>query len=100
MHAAPATRQRRAARALGRMLIYPIASCRAPRQDCIETSAKCDVMTVCSSQSAGNDTLQSTAMIAIMIGVLVAMDVWADAHRTRGCIVPLLANRIRRRKGI
>lgn len=29
---------------------------------------------------------QSTAMIAIMIGRLIAMDVWADAHRTRGCI--------------
>src|SRR5215831_11492442 len=38
------------------------------RQDCIETSAKSEVVTVCSWQFAGEDKLQSTAMIAIMIG--------------------------------
>jgi hypothetical protein len=34
----------------------------------IETSAKSEVVTVCLWQFAGEDTLQSTAMIAIMIG--------------------------------
>jgi len=37
-------------------------------QDCIEMSAKSEVVTVCSWQFAGEDKLQSTAMIAIMIG--------------------------------
>src|SRR3569623_966227 len=45
------------------------ASCGAPtKQDCIEMSAKLEVVTVCSWQFAGEDKLQSTAMIAIMIG--------------------------------
>src|SRR3954451_11432701 len=45
------------------------ASCGAPtKQDCIETSPKSEVVTVCSWQFAGEDKLQSTAMIAIMIG--------------------------------
>jgi hypothetical protein len=39
------------------------ASCGAPiRQDCIETSAKSEVVTVCS----GEERLQSTAIILIM----------------------------------
>jgi hypothetical protein len=45
------------------------ASCGAPiMQDCIETSAKSEVVTVCSRQSAGEETLQSTAMILITTG--------------------------------
>src|SRR6266404_3616932 len=60
-HAAP-RRQ-----ALGGMLLS--ASCGAPiRQDCIETSAKSEVVTVCSWQFAGEERLQSTAMILITTG--------------------------------
>ncbi|MGY4434887.1 hypothetical protein ACVWWO_007364 [Bradyrhizobium sp. F1.13.1] len=45
------------------------ASCGAPmRQDCIETSAKSEVVTVCSWQFAGEERLQSTAMILITTG--------------------------------
>ena len=36
------------------------------RQDCIEMSAKSDVVTTCSLQSDGFAKLQSTAMIVIM----------------------------------
>ena len=52
------------------------ASCAAPiRQDCIEASAKSEVVTVCSWQFAGEERLQSTAMILIATG---------DPHRCDG----------------
>ena len=59
-HAAPCRE------ALRRMLLIHSASCGAPtKQDCIEISAKSEVVTVCSWQFAGEDRLQSTAMILI-----------------------------------
>jgi hypothetical protein len=51
------------------MLCIQSANCGAPiRQDCIETSAKSEVVTVCSWQFAGEERLQSTAMIFITTG--------------------------------
>ena len=41
-------------------------------QDCIEMSAKSDVVTVCSWQPAGDARLQSMAMILITTGDPVA----------------------------
>ena len=38
------------------------------RQDCIEVSAKTEVVTSCSWQFAGEERLQSTAMILITTG--------------------------------
>src|SRR6516164_6105818 len=61
--------QRHAARRSAGCCFIHSASWGAPiRQDCMETSAKSEVVTVCSWQFAGEDKLQSTAMIAIMIG--------------------------------
>ena len=70
-HAAPCRK------ALGRMLPPHSASCGAPiRQDCIETSAKSEVVTVCSWQFAGEERLQSPAMILITT---------AEPRRCDGC---------------
>src|ERR1700761_6741997 len=54
--------------ALGRVLLHPLSEIgRAPiRQDCIETSAKSEVVTMTSRQLAGEERLQSTATILIM----------------------------------
>jgi hypothetical protein len=38
------------------------------RQDCIELSAKSEVVTICSGQFAGEEKLQGTAMILITTG--------------------------------
>jgi hypothetical protein len=43
-------------------------------QDCIETSAKSDVVTVCSWQSAGEERLQSMATILIKRRFLLLLD--------------------------
>jgi hypothetical protein len=54
-----------------RMLAFqgPAQPCGAPiRQDRIETSAKSEVVTVCSWQFAGEERLQSKAMILITTG--------------------------------
>src|SRR4030088_2798302 len=62
----PITQRHAARRSVGCCFIHS-ASCGAPiRQDCIETSAKSEVVTVCSWQFAGEERLQSTAMILIM----------------------------------
>src|SRR6516165_9053211 len=64
----PITQRHAARRSAGCCFIHS-ASCGAPiRHDCIETSAKSDVVTVCSEQLAGEERLQSTAMILIMMG--------------------------------
>src|SRR6267142_578453 len=56
-HAAPCRR-----RSAGCCFIHS-ASCGAPiRQDCIETTAKSEVVTVCPWQFAGEERLHSTAM--------------------------------------
>src|ERR1700679_1440518 len=61
--------QRHAARRSAGCSFIHSASCGAPiRQDCIETSAKSEVVTVCSWQFAGEERLQSTAMMLIMTG--------------------------------
>ncbi len=54
--------------ALGRVLLHPLSELgRAPiRQDCIETSAKSEVVTMTSRQFAGQERLQSTATLLIM----------------------------------
>src|SRR5689334_13074153 len=58
--------QRHAARRSAGCCFIHSASCGAPiKQDCIEISAKSEVVTVCSWQFAGEDRLQSTAMILI-----------------------------------
>src|SRR5512146_416279 len=60
--------QRQAARRSAGCSFIQSASCGAPiMQDCIETSAKSEVVTVCSWQLAGEERLQSTAMILITI---------------------------------
>src|SRR6266478_2430863 len=64
----PITQRHAARRSAGCCFIHS-ASCGAPiRQDCIETSAKSEVVTVCSWQFAGKERLQSTAMILITTG--------------------------------
>ena len=64
----PITQRHAARRSAGCWFIHS-ASCGAPiRQDCIETSAKSEVVTVCSWQFAGEERLQSTAMILITTG--------------------------------
>src|SRR5713101_833671 len=64
----PITQRHPARRSAGCCFIHS-ASCGAPiRQDCIETSAKSEVVTVCSWQFAGEERLQSTAMILITTG--------------------------------
>jgi hypothetical protein len=50
------------------------------RLDRIGSEAGCSTW-----QFAGEGKLQSTAMIAIMIGPLAVMDVCADAHMPCGC---------------
>src|SRR6516165_8552687 len=64
----PITQRHAARRSAGCCFIHS-ASCGTPiRQDCIETSAKSEVVTVCSQQFAGDKRLQSTAMISITAG--------------------------------
>jgi hypothetical protein len=64
----PITQRHAARRSAGCCFIHS-ASCGAPiRQDCIETSAKSEVVTICSRQFAGDERLQSTAMILITTG--------------------------------
>src|SRR6202030_423308 len=64
----PITQRHAARRSAGCAFIHS-ASWGAPiRQDCIETSAKSEVVTVCSWQFAGEERLQSTAMILITTG--------------------------------
>jgi len=59
-HAAPCRQ------ALGWMLLHPLGELRrATRQDCSETSAKSELVTVCSWQFVGEERLHSTAMILI-----------------------------------
>jgi hypothetical protein len=54
--------------ALRRMLLHPLGELqRAHQAGCIETSAKSEVVTVSSWQFAGEERLESTAMILIMI---------------------------------
>jgi hypothetical protein len=60
--------QRQAARALGRMLLHPLGELRRAHQaELHQTSAKSEVVTVCSWQFAGEERLQSTAIILITI---------------------------------
>jgi hypothetical protein len=64
------------------------ASCGAPmRQDCIETSAKSEVVTVSSWQFIGEERLQSTAMILITTGEPRRSDSAADrmTYRCLSC---------------
>src|ERR1700761_6759431 len=59
--------QRHAARRSAGCCFIHSASWGAPiRQDCIETSAKSEVVTMTSRQLAGEERLQSTATILIM----------------------------------
>src|SRR5712664_4274860 len=60
-HAAPC------GQALGGMLLHPLIELRRAL-DCIEASAKSEVVTVCSWQFAGEERLQSTAIILITTG--------------------------------
>lgn len=62
-HAAPCRK------AFGRELLHPRSELRRTHQaGLIETSAKSEVVTVCSWQFAGEERLQSTAMILITAG--------------------------------
>ena len=63
----------------------------------METSAKSEVVTVCSWQFAGEDRLQSTAMILIT-RALSPLGIGATDPTSHGRLVPLLADRIARRE--
>ena len=63
----PITQRHAAKRSAGCSFIHAASSGAPIRQDCTETSAKSEVVTICSRQSAGAERLQSTAMILITI---------------------------------
>jgi hypothetical protein len=66
--------------------------CGAPiRQDCIETPAKSEVVTICAWQLAGEERLQSTAMIAITREPRRATEFDPAGRMTYRCSVALLA---------
>src|SRR3954466_8523824 len=86
--------QRHAARRSAGCCFIQSASCGAPiRQDCIDTSAKSEVATICSWQFAGDARLHSTAMILIMARTLLPLHRQILASAAPTPAVPLTVDR-------